>query len=233
MPLGHVIAVTGTDTGVGKTFAACALIQHARSRGLSVVGYKPVASGSEATPEGLRNEDALALMAASGTPLPYERINPYAFADPIAPHLAAADDDVHIDRARLTQDVAALRETHDLVIVEGAGGWQVPLGENWTFDDWIGANAWPVLMVVGIRLGCINHALLSVQSIAAQTRCVGWVANGLPPPADREADIVESLRRRLQAPLLATLPALSTPAEAADHFIESTLQSLEVPTSRR
>lgn len=194
--------VTATDTGAGKTFVSCALLRAAQARGMRACGFKPVASGCERTPEGLRNEDALALQQAAGTREPYAAINPYAFEPAIAPHLAARDAGVDVDTARLNQAQAALAARHRLILVEGAGGWQVPLNERETFADWVSARQWPVLLVVGMRLGCINHALLSAESIVRRAPLLGWVANALPPEMPYLAENIASLEQRMPAPRL-------------------------------
>lgn len=210
------VFVTGTDTAVGKTHVACTLLAAARDAGIAACGYKPVASGCQRSAEGLRNEDALALQQAAATSEPYARINPYAFEPAIAPHIAAAQAGVALSTERLDAAHAELAARYELVVVEGAGGWQVPLGETQTFADWVGARGWPVLLVVGMRLGCISHALLSAESIARRTRLAGWVANRLPPPQLAPAENLATLRRLLPAPLLGELCAGATePATAA------------------
>jgi len=201
------IFVTGTDTGMGKTRIACGLLENFKTRGLRAAGFKPVASGAMSQAEGLRNEDGLNLLAASSPVLTYESVNPYCFAPPIAPHLAARAAGQTIDLARLDAAYEVLARSHDRVVIEGAGGWLVPLNETHTFADWVTAHRWPVLLVVGIRLGCINHALLSAESIARRTPLLGWIANHLPPAAEAANDIVESLRARLTVPLLASIAA--------------------------
>jgi dethiobiotin synthetase len=199
-PPGRTLVVTGTDTGVGKTRVACALLRRARARGLRVAGFKPVASGAEATPEGLRNDDALALQAAAGGSAAYADVNPYCFAPPIAPHLAARRAGVDIDVARLDAAHARLAAQHDLVVVEGAGGWLVPLNERESFGDWAGHRGWPVMLVVAMRLGCLSHALLTVEAVRRRTTLVGWIAT-LPPPAmDAADDNIATLRARLAEP---------------------------------
>jgi len=170
-----------------------------------------VASGAEETPDGLRNEDALALRAAMGEgvtrPAAYEDINPYCFVPAIAPHLAAREAGVAIDPARLDAAHARLAERRDLVVVEGAGGWRVPLNDELELADWVVGRGWPVVLVVGLRLGCINHALLSAESISARGRLLGWIANRLPPAMEREEENMETLRARLPAPCLGVLDA--------------------------
>lgn len=206
-------AITGTDTSVGKTRFTEALLLAAREAGIAACGYKPVASGADALPEGLRNEDALRLQAASSPPEPYEAINPYVFAPPIAPHIAAAEAGLTIERARLDRAHDELASRHDWVLVEGAGGWQVPLGPGWTFADWVVERGWPVILVVGLKLGCINHALLAAESIARRTRVAGWIANRLPPAQERWRQNVETLAERMPMPLLGVLAEHFTAAD--------------------
>jgi dethiobiotin synthetase len=199
--------VTGTDTGVGKTRVACALLRQARAQGTKACGWKPVASGCERTAQGLRNADALALQAAAGTKEPYGLLNPYAFEPPIAPHLAAQAAGRRIRIQELDRVHAELARRYELVVAEGAGGWSVPLDETWSFASWVGEREWPVLLVVGLRLGCLNHALLSAESIGRRTRLAGWVANALPPEMPMLAENLESLRQRLSAPCWGFMPA--------------------------
>lgn len=196
------IFVTGTDTGVGKTRICSGLLQAACEQGLDACGYKPVASGCRQTRAGLRNADALALQRAAGTDEPYERINPYAFKPAIAPHLAAREAGVRILRSRLDAAHRTLSSRHDLLIVEGAGGWQVPLDARSTVADWVESHQWPVLLVVGMRLGCISHALLAAESISRRAPLLGWVANRLPPAQARLRQNIDDLRARLPVPLL-------------------------------
>ncbi|MGH8455745.1 MAG: dethiobiotin synthase [Stenotrophobium sp.] len=203
----RTIFVTGTDTGVGKTYVSCALLGQARKQGMKVCGYKPVASGCEPTPGGLRNDDALALQKSAGTREPYESINPYAFAPAIAPHLAARAAGTRIKITQLNAVHAELAGRYELVVVEGAGGWQVPLNDDLSFAGWIAQRNWPVLLVVGMRLGCINHALLSAESISRRTRLAGWVANVLPPEMTMLEENIATLREHLAAPQLGVMPA--------------------------
>lgn len=213
-PMAPIVFVTGTDTGVGKTHAACALIRALRGQGLVVGAMKPVASGCERMPDGLRNDDALALIEATGLPIDYDLVNPYAFEPAIAPHLAARQAGVAVEVAVLDQKARQLASACDVLVVEGAGGWQVPLTERQTFADWIAGHRWPVLLVVGLRLGCLNHALLSAQSIAKQTRLAGWIANRVPPLQAEWADNVATLGQWLHAPMLACLPIGTAPPDA-------------------
>ena len=194
---------------------ACALLERMRMAGMRAAGYKPVASGAEATAEGLRNEDALALMRDSAPGLRYDQVNTYCFAPPVAPHLAAREAGVAIERGRLDAAHAALAQSHQQVVVEGAGGWLVPLGEDCTFADWVASHRWPVLLVVGMRLGCINHALLSVEAIQRKTALLGWVANVLPPAQDRLQENLETLQRWMPVPCLGVVPAQASLTQAA------------------
>ncbi len=209
------IFVIGTDTGVGKTLVTQALLLRLRAEGLKAAGFKPVASGAEPTAAGLRNEDALLLQAASAPGLDYAQVNPWCFAPPIAPHLAAREAGVQLSQAALDAAHGELARRHDWVVTEGAGGWLVPLGPDWGFADWVERRGWPVLLVVGMRLGCINHALLSAEAIRRRTRLAGWIANVLPPQQDRLDANIDTLRGLIAEPLLATVPAGATAQQAA------------------
>ncbi len=211
--------VTGTDTGVGKTYAACAVIRALRAAGLRIGAMKPVASGCERTADGLRNDDALALIEATGRSLAYADVNPYAFEPPIAPHLAAAAVNVDIDLAVLDAAHARLAADCEVLVVEGAGGWRVPLSSEAgrpSYAGWVADHDWPVLLVVGLRLGCLNHALLTAESIARRVPLVGWIANRLPPEQPAWQDNVATLTQQLPAPLLGCLPPDDDAAAAID-----------------
>ncbi len=217
----RTIFVTGTDTGVGKTHAACALIRALRAEGRVVGAMKPVASGCEQRAEGMRNDDALALIEATGRPLAYDDVNPYAFEPPIAPHLAAAAAGVEIDFAVLDAAHARLAADCEVLVVEGAGGWRVPLSNRAGqagYAGWVAGHGWPVLLVVGLRLGCLNHALLSAEAIARRSPLVGWIANRLPPVQPAWADNVSTLTQLMPASLLGCLPPddAAAAAEAVD-----------------
>jgi dethiobiotin synthetase len=203
--------VTGTDTGVGKTLAAAALTRALVGRGLRVAVMKPIASGSDPTPEGPRNSDALALMAAANVTAPYELVNPYCFLPPISPHIAASEARVVIDIALLRARFGRLAGMSDCVIVEGAGGWLAPIGDSATMADLASALALPVLLVVGLRLGCLNHALLTRESIAARNAAFGgWLANAVDPHFERRLENLAALTTRLGAPPLASIPYLGS-----------------------
>lgn len=215
-PASRTLFVTGTDTGAGKTFAACALLRRARADGLRACGYKPVASGCVRTTDGeLRNEDALSLIEACATQEPYGQINPYAFEPPVAPHLAARAAGVRVKLSVLDAAHDALAQRHDLIIAEGAGGWLVPLNDDLSFAAWVERRNWPVVLVVGMKLGCINHALLSAESIMRRSRLAGWIANALPPRMDLLDENIAELRERIAAPLLGVIAPHSTPDQAA------------------
>jgi dethiobiotin synthetase len=199
--------ITGTDTEVGKTRVSLALLHKLLQQGLRVAGMKPVAAGCEETTAGLRNEDALALQAASSIALAYEALNPYAFAPAIAPHLAAKDAGITIEIERILTAYHAIASQVDQVIVEGAGGWRVPLNDHQDMSDLAVALGLPVVLVVDIRLGCINHALLSAQAIATRgLPLAGWVANHAHGPYERSTDNIASLEARIAAPLLGVVP---------------------------
>ncbi len=203
------IFITGTDTGVGKTVVAAALVRGLVTRGLRVAVMKPVASGSERTPAGLRNEDALTLMAASNVAAPYERINPYCFEPAISPHIAAKEAAITVDLARIQHNFDLLARASDLTVVEGAGGWLAPIGPCMSIRDLALALRLPVMMVVGLRLGCINHALLTKLAIEAHgAPFAGWIANAIDPSLERPAENLETLAGLLGTPPLAAIPAL-------------------------
>lgn len=195
--------ITGTDTGVGKTRISLGVMRALQQQGLRVTAMKPVASGCEMTAAGLRNEDALLLLQHASLSLPYDTINPYAFAPPIAPHLAAAHAGVNIDTAAIVERFAVLAGSSDAVVVEGAGGWLVPLNDRQTLADLAVELALPVVLVVAIRLGCINHALLSAEAIRARgCRLTGWIANHVTDAQSEAGGIIHSIQQRIAAPLL-------------------------------
>jgi dethiobiotin synthetase len=220
---GASLFVTGTDTGVGKTLIACALLHRLRSRGLRALGMKPVAAGIEPTPEGPANPDVVALRRASSWPAPLGQVNPYCFEPPIAPHLAAASAGVRIELPPILEAFKALRTSADAIVVEGVGGFLVPLNDREDAADLAVALALPVVLVVGMRLGCLNHALLTQQAIAARSlRLAGWIANSIDPNMARFQDNLEALRERIAAPLLGVIPHRAAPDPAS---LELTLPS--------
>lgn len=209
--------VTGTDTDAGKTTVAAGLLRAARLAGLSTAAVKPIASGCELTAQGLRNSDALALLAECSLPLSYAEINPWAFAPAIAPHLAAQEVGERLEVPALCAAVQqVLEQRADFTLVEGAGGWRVPLTGLATLAELPQALAMPVILVVGVRLGCINHAVLTAEAIARDgLRLAGWVANILDPHTSRLEENLATLTERLPAPCLGRVPRLEKPTPAA------------------
>lgn len=217
----HGYFITGTDTGVGKTRIASALLAAFNSRGYSTAAMKPVATGCVNTAQGLRNDDALALQRHASLPLTYEQVNPYAFEPAIAPHLAAAQAGQTIDLMRIKHGLDNLAVRSDAVIVEGAGGWQVPLNRDTTIADLAHTLGLPVILVVGMRLGCLNHALLSVESIEQSgLPLAGWVANVIDPAMQCIEENIATLRERIAAPWLGTMlwDTQATPEQIAQQL---------------
>jgi dethiobiotin synthetase len=201
--------VTGTDTDSGKTVVAATLVRMLRDQGIRVAGFKPVAAGASVRDGKLRNDDALTLLAAGEPGLDYDDVNPVCFAPAIAPHLAAAEKGEEIGAKPILDAYARLRDHVDVVIAEGAGGWMVPLGGGLDIAGLAGRLRLPVLMVVGLRLGCINHARLTEQAIAASgASLAGWVGSQVDPHFDRLAGNLETLNTLLDAPCLGVLPYL-------------------------
>ncbi|XQA75724.1 dethiobiotin synthase [Xanthomonas sacchari] len=199
--------VTGTDTGIGKTIASTALLHALRARGQRAVGMKPVASGCAREADGWRNEDALALQDASAPRPAYDDLNPYALPLPLAPELAAADAGVQLELAPIAAAFARLRAQADVVVVEGVGGWAAPLSATLDQADLARALRLPVVLVVGLRLGCLNHARLSAAAIAADgLQCIGWIGNEIDPAMERIDDNMAMLRARLPMPCWGRLP---------------------------
>ena len=212
----HAWFITGTDTEVGKTFATCALLHVLKRQGVRAIGMKPIAAGVDAAG---KNDDVESLVAASGIDAPRPLVNPYLFAPPIAPHIAARETGEHIDIERIAAAFDALCEQADAVLVEGVGGFCVPLDAQRDTADLARRLGLPVILVVGMRLGCINHALRSAQAIAAAgLQLAGWIANRIDPAMSRWEDNLSALQARLPAPLLGVIPPCSTP-EAAAHIL--------------
>ena len=211
--------IAGTDTGVGKTHVACALIRALRARGVRAVGMKPVASGAESTAHGLSNADVTALMDAAGvaaTDVAARDINPYVFAPAIAPHLAAAAAEVSIEIARIQKAYVRLCAQYSYVVVEGAGGWRTPIDESATLAAVAQALRIPVVLVVGLRLGCLNHALLTAEAIAADgVLLAGWIGNSLSADMPAATGNIATLQQRLPAPCLGIVPHAADIATAA------------------
>ncbi len=212
----HGFFVTGTDTGVGKTLVACALLRAMAARGLRSVGMKPVAAGAEPGAQGLKHEDVERLAAAGNVVAPREHVNPYCFQPPIAPHIAAAQTGTEIELERIERSFRALAALADVVIVEGAGGFRVPLGPAADTAQLATRLALPVVLVVGMRLGCLNHALLTLEAIAARgLKLAGWVANHIDPQMVAADENVRALEERIAAPLIARIAHVPAPDPAA------------------
>ena len=204
--------VTGTDTEVGKTFISAALLARAKQQGLTTAAVKPVASGADTTPEGLRNEDGLALLKQCSLPLRYEEVNPVIFEPAIAPHIAAQkiNRTVSIDELKIyCQNVLAKKA--DLTLIEGAGGWRVPVNREETLADLAKLLQLPIILVVGMRLGCINHAILTAEAIARDgLHLAGWVANRITPTMNEYDENFLTLNRLIKAPCIGHVPYIKT-----------------------
>ena len=208
--------VTGTDTGIGKTLVACALVRAIAARGRRAVGMKPVAAGAEFRDGAWRNDDVEVLAAASNVTVPERAANPYCLRLAVAPHIAAAEEGVTIELAEIQRAYAALCAVADVVVVEGVGGFRVPLNSGLDTAHLAQALGLPLVLVVGIRLGCISHALLTAEAIAArELRLAGWVANRVDPQMAKADENVASLRERIAAPLLGEVPYMARPFPGA------------------
>jgi dethiobiotin synthetase len=204
--------VTGTDTGVGKSVASAALLYALRAGGRRAIGMKPVASGCERTPEGWRNEDALALQEASDPRPAYDDLNPYALPQPLAPELAAAEAGVTIALPTIVLAYERLAQQADAVIVEGVGGWAAPISATVDQVDVVRALKLPVVMVVGLRLGCISHARLTARAITDDgAQLLGWIANDIDPAMARIDENFAILQRVLPVPCWGRLPYAASP----------------------
>jgi dethiobiotin synthetase len=222
------VFVTGTDTGAGKTVVACALVRGLVAGGARVAVMKPIASGSTRTAQGLRNEDALALQAAANIALPYESINPYCFEPPVSPHIAADDAGIGIDIGTIVQKYRLTAALADWVVVEGAGGWLAPVNRTQGMADLCAALGVPALMVVGVRLGCLNHACLTREAILARgVPLAGWVASIVDGSMLRLAENLATLEQLLEEPALAVLPHLG--ADSAPAVLTAAAQLLQQP----
>ena len=204
--------ITGTDTDVGKTICAKALLQAANKQKLSTMAYKPIAAGCQLTESGLRNEDALILQKNSTIELPYQAVNPIAFELPIAPHIAAELTNKPISLDLITLGLQNLQQKNsDLLIVEGAGGWRLPLNNDEMLSDWVVAQKLPVILVVGMKLGCLNHAVLTYETILNDgLNVVGWIGNQLQADMPYYQENLKLLTEKIAAPMIAEIPYLST-----------------------
>jgi dethiobiotin synthetase len=208
--------VTGTDTGVGKTLVTAALLRLLRESGLKVAGMKPIAAGTIDGPEGRANEDALLLQAESSANHPYAEVNPFLFEPAIAPHIAADEAGITIDTARIAAAHETLRTGADIVFAEGAGGFLVPLDAHRSCAEIPALLGMDVILVVGLRLGCLNHALLTVEAIAARGLALaGWAGNHIDPGFTRFDANIATLEARIAAPCLGIVPHMARPDVAA------------------
>lgn len=235
------VFITGTDTEIGKTFVSTALAAAARRRGRRVAVMKPIAAGAEPTPLGLRNDDALALLAAArGTSIDapiaaqeYQRVNPYCFAPPVSPHIAAAEAGVTPDIGLIAGLAREQAERNDWLVVEGAGGWLAPISPQLSISDLAVAVGLPVVVVVGLRLGCLNHAQLTCREVARSgLPFAGWVANELDPSMLRLEENVSMLTSRLGVAPLARFRAGAAPADRA-HSADQLFDRLVVTPDQR
>jgi dethiobiotin synthetase len=211
----HGFFVTGTDTGVGKTLVACALLRAFAARGLKAVGMKPVASGAERRGDDLVNDDVEQLIAAGNVAAPRGLVNPYCFEPPIAPHIAARQAGTAISFERIEESRRGLAARAEVVIVEGVGGFRVPLGADGDTAALAGRLALPLVLVVGMRLGCLNHALLTADAIAVRRlKLAGWIANHVDPGMSAQDENVRSLEQLIEAPLIARVGYCAQPQPA-------------------
>jgi dethiobiotin synthetase len=207
--------ITGTDTGVGKTWATLALMKALQNKGEAVVGMKPVASGCQNTSEGLRNDDAVRILKQSSSrgdqTIKYKTVNPYAFEQVIAPHIAAELAGIVIDIEKIAGEFNTLKKEADTVVVEGVGGWCVPLGDHTMLADLVNRLGLPVILVIGLRLGCINHTLSTVRAIEADgAKIHGWITSQLVPDYASLKQTMTTLQTRIDAPLLGRLPYMES-----------------------
>lgn len=199
--------ITGTDTEVGKTWSTVALMRYFKNQGKTVIGMKPVASGCRLQDGELKNEDALLLRENASFEVQYADVNPYAFELPVSPHLAAAKSGVSVDISLIERKLGYLKSRADIVLVEGVGGWLVPLNENDKVEDLAIRLDLPVILVVAVKLGCINHAVLTYKAIlAAGLRCAGWIASCTEPEMLCREENITTLSSLIQAPLLGVFP---------------------------
>lgn len=204
--------ITGTDTGVGKTYIASALVRHFTQQGMRAIGMKPVAAGCELKDNKLLSGDVIQLMDASNVRAPLELVNPYAFAPPIAPHIAAEQAGISIELDIIQGAFRQLANMADVLIVEGVGGLRVPLGDGWDTADLAQAFDLPMILVVGMRLGCINHALLAIEAIHARgLTLAGWVANQVDSAMSAPDENFKTLAQQIPAPCIARVEWGSQP----------------------
>ncbi len=199
--------IAGTDTDVGKTVVSKAILQAADKMGLSTIGFKPVAAGCEQTSEGRRNSDALHLQEAANQKLDYDKVNPCALMEPASPHIAAKLEQAEVDLDVLTQQLEEHKQNAEFVLVEGAGGWRVPVSQEQCLSAWVQQHKLPVVLVVGIKLGCLSHSMLTAEVIENDgLEIVGWVANRVNPGEKHYREIITMLEQKIPAPKLGEIP---------------------------
>ncbi|MBV7299722.1 dethiobiotin synthase [Enterovibrio paralichthyis] len=199
--------VTGTDTEVGKTVASMAVMQAVSKAGYSVAGYKPVAAGSKETEQGLMNSDAIRLRECTTIEVSYEEVNPCLLQAPCSPHIAAGLENTAVNFGVLSQGLKTLQSRSEFTLVEGAGGWRVPVSYDQTLADWVIEEKLPVILVVGIKLGCLNHAYLTAEAIRRDgLEIAGWIANRINPGTEHYGEIVKTLTHHLNVPKLGEIP---------------------------
>ncbi len=224
-----VFFITGTNTGVGKTFVTCAMLQTISAWGLTTAAMKPVSAGVIETESGGMVEDVVALSTAMTATLPMEIMNPFSLKSPISPNIAAEKEGVTLNVAALLEKTTLfLNQPEDVLLLEGAGGWAVPLNEHELLADYVEALQIPVIVVVGITLGCLNHTLLTVKDIQSRdVPLAGWIANQIDPDMQAYHDNIQTLKDRITAPLLATIPyQLSLDYKHCGHYFSSQLSLL-------
>jgi len=214
--------ITGTDTGVGKTWASVALMRYFQNKGKSAIGMKPVAAGCEWLDGQLKNEDALLMQQHASVDLDYNEINPFAYEEAVSPHLAA-DDRHPVQLDGIVQAFNQIKNKSDVIVVEGAGGWFAPLNHEQDIADLAVALKIPVILVVAIRLGCINHARLTFQAVqAANVECAGWIAMCVDPDMQKQAENIATIKNKLTIPLLGALPYMDV--VDFDHLAENIIR---------
>ena len=223
--------ITGTDTNIGKTLVSCALLNALSKKRKGVVGMKPIATGCHETPDGLLSEDVEKLRAASDIKAHLSLVNPYAFIPPIAPHIAAQLTKTKIDLTVIHEAFKQLQNMAEAVIVEGIGGFKVPIDVRATTIDIVRTLQLPIILVVGVKLGCLNHALLTLDAIhSSRLRLEAWVANCIDPSMELVEENIKTLQQRIPAPLLGTIPFTQnlTPQKAASHLDIYRLSEIQI-----
>lgn len=224
--MANAFFITGTDTEVGKTYVTCEMLRSFRAMGKTTLAMKPLAAGAEEAEPGVwRNEDALLLQEAMTELLPYQQLNPICLKQPVAPHIAAANEGKTLSAGRIAGFCrGAMMQKADVKLIEGAGGWRVPLNPRENLSDLVRELNIPVIMVVGLKLGCLNHALLTADAIRTDgCKLAGWVANQLQPePMEEQAGNIQTLMQRLPAPLLGHVPFKASLQESAGSVLDVT-----------